>query len=372
MDESFYRERGCPVPEGEVWPEDRSELVDCVRRAGDGKLPVLLVGGGHHLRPAALDDEPYRVVRTGDVDAVRALDLESGTVRVEAGCEWQELRSHLAAEGWSLARYAPRPAEATIGGLLARRRPTSWQKRDGGLRERCVALAATSPAGDAYDYLPAPRKATGPDHRFLYIGGQGALGVVLEATLVVWPRQPGRLIRWEAETVEAAVEVRRQMHRLDVPVAWAHWRRSDATLRASLRGAHRLLDAYVEELRSSHRASMEVAGESELREVRRAVERDHPESVAHSGARAAVRLEAKCRDLGEVVRAVAGDGAEVEIFDWTARRATAVVRPAREGVEPSTALDIEPLRGRDGDDWPKWSERLKRRLDPDGVLAVGP
>lgn len=372
MDESFYRERGCPVPEEEIWPANRSALAECIRAAEADDRPMLPIGGGHHLRSSMVDGGEFRAVRTGDADAVRALDPESGTVRVEAGCRWQQLRDHLAGEGLSLERYAPRPADATVGGLLARRRPTSWQKRDGGLRERCVALAATSPGGEGYDYLPAPRKATGPDHRFLYVGGEGALGVVLEATIVAWPSQPGRLIRWSAETVDEAIEARRRMHRLDVPVVWAHWRRSDGTLRAALRGPGRAVDAYVDQLRGERASAIRVSGASELREVRRAIEREHPESVARRDADSAVRIEARVGDLPDVVRAVGEPDAEVEVFDWTVRRATAVVRPAREEVTPASALDVEPLRGRAEGEWPVWGERLKEALDPDDALLVGP
>jgi FAD/FMN-containing dehydrogenase len=202
LDMEFYDERLLPLPDHEYRPESAAELREVVEgEAGlEPEHSLVVLGGGEHLRSSAIGERRFDVVRTEECDRVRSVDRESNTIRVEAGVTWGELREVAAAEQRALHRYRLHPEGATIGGLLGRWQPLERQLHRGDLRAGCIATRTASPGGAGYSYLPAPRKASGPDHRFLYIGGEGAFGVVLEATLVLAPRQPGALLEWEAPT----------------------------------------------------------------------------------------------------------------------------------------------------------------------------
>jgi len=112
-------------------------------------------------------------------------DGESFVVTVESGISIGQLGEQLALSGASLAGWRREHPSCTIGGLLSTWQPTPHGLWNGSVREACIGLGVVTGTGDHYDYVPAPRKASGPDLRFLFIGGEGAFGIIATATLGV-------------------------------------------------------------------------------------------------------------------------------------------------------------------------------------------
>lgn len=380
-DESFYAARHLPVPDREWWPRDVAELCTLVEEAGEADLSRLVVGSGQHLRREALGERRFEVVRTRACDAIRELDLESGTVRVECGLTWGRLREALDDENVSLQSYRLHPSDATIGGLLARSHPAEREFRSGDLREGCIALSTTSPARAEYDYLPAPRKASGPDFRHLYIGGEGALGVILEATLVVRPTQPGRLLRWANLDWDEALAYRRRLEALDLEADWTHWRSDEGTLRVGIHAPPPLLEAHANCLRRTFDTRFAIEGDDAAEETRRRLEDDHP--LVRS-APEAERIRAatwRLSDLSEALERLETELERFEFVDWGPHHAS-VACVMREESRDETWPDAvsEPALGsrrlverrHATRVWPEWLQRVKAELDPDRGLAIGP
>lgn len=377
VDSSFFERRALPSPEAEFWPANLDELRELVERRR-AERPLVILGGGEHFRASSLGERSFDVVRTGNCGGIRELDVESNTVRVAAGTTWGELREKLRERGRTLQRYRLQPEGATIGGLLARRRPLEKEISTGDLREGCVALTTVTPGGDEYSYLPAPRKASGPDNRFLYIGGEGFVGAILVATLVVWPQTPGRLLVVPADGVAEAVAVYRALFELDMRISWAHWSSRTGRLEVAIHAPESLLEVYEPRLRTTFGGEMDWRGPEAVRH-----RRDELES-AHSGVRSTPAADRTWRVawnldvLPERIEAVDEKFESVEIFEWGRRRAVAHLVAGDEGGEPGGAGKFESAlsaqRVADGGDvdWPEWSHQLKRELDPDGRFAVGP
>jgi FAD/FMN-containing dehydrogenase len=152
------------------------------------------------------------------------LDGVSGLVEVDAQMGWGALREALSATGWGLQRSALYPARATLGALLEASWPGASAQHAGELRQSVVSLRAThgEPAA-TYAYTSAPRKASGPDLRYLFIGGEGARGRIVSAGLQLWPRTPGRLIELAADGIEEATAHMRTLQRSGLRVSWSWW-----------------------------------------------------------------------------------------------------------------------------------------------------
>lgn len=380
-DETFYDDRLLPLPDHEYHPETVGELREIVEGAGtvEPDHALLALGGGEHLRSSAIGERRFDVVRVGGCDRIRELDRESNTVRVEAGASWRQLRDALADEGRSLDVYGLLPAEATVGGLLGRWRPVERQIHRGDLREGCIALRTASPAGADYSYLAAPRKASGPDHRFLYVGGEGAMGVILEATLVVFPDHPGVLLRWEAPEIGDAIETFRELAHLDVRVGWSRWRRGEARYEAALYGPSTVLEDKLRRLRTATRREMETERGEGVDERRRALEAAHPAARSTDGAEKVWSAVWPLSRLPAAMEALEGDLADVIVEDWGPQHATVYLEAAESNPawrgrrDPfETALCDRGIVDDGEAIWPAWVQRLKAELDPDGRLAVGP
>lgn len=385
---SFYEDRKLPEPTAEHFPEDVVELEHLIAgRGGDADVPRVVIGDGQHLREQAIGERTFEAVRTERCNHILKLDRESNLVRVEAGIRWGELREKLREEGYSLQTYRPYADSATVGGLLARRHPTQPHRLSGDIREGCVALSAVSPTLGDYRYLEAPRKASGPDLRHLFISGEGALGVILNATLSISKPFPGRLFEWEAPTVSDAAQMMRELGERGVHRAWCHWRRSEGRFQAAVHAPTRLLDAMVHRFRAHYGESFDSANEAAVRKLRRRLEAEMPDGRAREQADLTVALTYSLADLvdpqmGDALDALDG-ASEIEIVDWSPHAATAYVT-----YEPSTyeelaendwaspaferALEARPIIGGPTLTWPEWTQRLKAQFDDARMLAVGP
>lgn len=375
---SFYEERMLPEPQAEHFPEDVVELEHLIAgRGGDADLPRVVIGDGQHLREQVIGERGFEAVRTERCNHILKLDRQSNLVRVEAGIRWGELREKMREEGYSLQTYRPYADSATVGGLLARRHPTQPHRLSGDIREGCVALSAVSPTLGDYRYLEAPRKASGPDLRHLFIGGEGALGVILNVTLSVSKPFPGRLFEWEAATAADAAEKMRELGERGVHRAWCHWRRSEGRFQAVVHAPTRLLDAMVHRFRAHYGESFDSAHGEAVRKLRRRLAAEMPDGRARAQADRTVALTYSLTHLGEAIDALEGVG-EVEIVDWSTHAATAYVTfdevPddgwSLEAFE--TALEARPIIGGPSVTWPEWAQKLKGEFDDRRMLAVGP
>lgn len=378
-DSRFYEGRHLGEPVVEHRPGSPEELRELVEGSEEAERAMVILGGGEHLRASALGERSFDVVRTDRCNRLRGLDLDSNTARVEAGLTWSGLQEKLAKKDRSVQRYGLYPANATIGGLLARWQPLEKQLNRGDVRDGCIALRTASPAGADYSYLAAPRKASGPDSRFLYVGGEGALGVILEATLVVQPRFPGRLLAFEAASIGAAVAAFRRLARLDMRATWCRWCRSEEVFEAAMRAPDALLDGYMRRLRSETKEGFETSDGAAVDERREAIESTHVGGRSSQAANRTWEVVWRLSDLAEAVDGLGDRVDDVVVHDWGLHWARAYVIADEEDAEfgASEAPFPEALMVRKVVDegegvWPAWTQRLKAELDPMGSLAVGP
>jgi FAD/FMN-containing dehydrogenase len=381
--DNFYKSRRLPEPTAEHFPEDVVELEHLIAgRGGDADVPRVVVGGGQHLREQVIGEQTFEAVRTERCNHILKLDRESNLVRVEAGVRWSELRKKLREDGYSLHAYRPYPRDATLGGLLARRHPGQPHRLSGDIREGCVAMSAVAPTLGDYRYLEAPRKASGPDLRHLFIGGEGSMGVILNLTMSISKPFPGRLFEWDAPTAADAVVKMRELGQRGLHRAWCYWRGSEGRFQAAVHAPTRLLDAAVQRLRAHYGEQFEVGGEDAVRELRRELEAKMPDQRSGEGAERTVALTFSLAHLGEALDGLEGVR-DIEILDWSAHAATAFVEfdEVPEDGWPlerwQHALDVRaivggPIMGRQGVVWPEWAQTLKSEFDKGRMLAVGP
>jgi hypothetical protein len=160
-----------PQPQGSrlhTWPVDPPPLL-LVGRGGPG-------GNGAVHRPR---------LSLRHFNRIHDIDAKSGLVLVEAGVTLGVLAAALAPHALTLEHFGPLPAGATVGGLLARRWPASpsWYRPD--IQGACTGLYAMDFGGRRFEYIPAPRKSSGPDLRGFWVGAAGAHGVITAAHLAV-------------------------------------------------------------------------------------------------------------------------------------------------------------------------------------------
>lgn len=375
---TFYEKRAMPQPHAEWWPEDAAELREAVVEANS---PRLLLGDGQHLRTPVVRDRGFDVIRTEKCKRVISVDRESKLVRVESGIRWGDLQAELAERGLSLERYRLYPATATIGGLMSRFDSVHRELWDGDLRTGCVALSAATASAD-YRYLVAPRKAAGPDLRWLFMGAEGAYGAILDATLVAWTPAPGRLLTWRPERFGQAQAIVNDAWDLGIRPSWTTWssyKTSADELLMALHGPERLIDVATNALTERHDVPCEIGGTDDVAAKRSELEAAHPDRRSLSTSIRTVHAVFSARDLGMAIDSLPASVESVSIGTWTRHHAHAFVRyakgktlselPARVS---SRALDVRPLMDDEAVHWSHSALVLKEILDPHNALAIGP
>jgi alkyldihydroxyacetonephosphate synthase len=119
------------------------------------------------------------------------VDDTSLRLRVLPGTFGDDLESGLAARGVTLGHWPQSMAISTVGGWLACRGAGQYSTRYGKIEDMVIGLEVVDGRGRRFRTGGHPRAATGPDLSQVFVGSEGTLGVITEATLRVRPRPAG-------------------------------------------------------------------------------------------------------------------------------------------------------------------------------------
>jgi len=122
----------------------------------------------------------------GRIADVRDVDKRSLTAAFGAGLRGPAVELALAGHGLTLGHYPQSWEYATVGGWVATRSAGQASTGYGAIDKLVSGLRCVAPAGEV-DLRPLPATAAGPGVRQLWVGSEGLLGVITEATLRVRP-----------------------------------------------------------------------------------------------------------------------------------------------------------------------------------------
>jgi alkyldihydroxyacetonephosphate synthase len=164
-------------------PAGRDQLVAVLRWAASKGMSVTPMGGGSGVCGALAPAAGELVIDMGAFDRVFEIDETNLTCRCEAGVNGYALEQQLNSRGLTLGHYPSSLPGTTIGGLIATRSSGQESSRYGSIEDMVLGLAVVLPDGTFAAPRPGPRSATGPALHQLFLGAEGALGVVIGAVL---------------------------------------------------------------------------------------------------------------------------------------------------------------------------------------------
>jgi alkyldihydroxyacetonephosphate synthase len=166
-------------------PSDREQVAALLRWAAAKHVAVTPMGGGSGVCGALAPSRGEVVLDMGGLDRVLEIDETNLVCRCEAGVNGYALERQLNAKGLTLGHFPSSLPGTTVGGLVATRSSGQESSRYGSVEDMVLSLAVVLPDGTFAAPRPGPRSAVGPALHELFLGAEGALGVVVGAVLRV-------------------------------------------------------------------------------------------------------------------------------------------------------------------------------------------
>ncbi len=184
-----------PPPWCVVRPGSTEEVSAALAYLTGNGIPVVPYGGGSGVQGGAAPPPGAAVIDVGALDRILCLNEEDLTVTVQAGVVLGALEAWLGKRGYTGGHYPQSIDLAQVGGLVATRSSGQFSTRYGSIEDLVTGLEAVLPDGRVVRIDSQPRRAVGPDLRQLWLGSEGAFGIITEVTLKVFPQPPDRWLQ---------------------------------------------------------------------------------------------------------------------------------------------------------------------------------
>ena len=166
-------------------PSGREQVASILRWATANGAIITPLGGGSGVCGALAPEAGELVIDMGAFDRILEVDETNLTCRCESGVNGMALEQHLNQRGLTLGHFPSSLAGTTVGGLCATRSSGQESSRYGSIEDMVLSLAVVMPDGTFAAPRPGPRSSLGPALHELYLGSEGALGVIIGAVLKV-------------------------------------------------------------------------------------------------------------------------------------------------------------------------------------------
>ncbi len=191
LDETAYLKAG--LPGAVVLPTETAEVAAVVRLAGEFGVPIVPRGAGTGLSGGAAGIEGGLTIAFTAMDRIVEIDRENLVAVVQPGIINAALKAAVAAEGLF---YAPDPASyemCSIGGNLGTNAGGLCCVKYGQTRESVLSLEVVMADGTVIRTGGKNVKdVAGYSLTHLFVGSQGTLAIITEATLKLRPAPPPR------------------------------------------------------------------------------------------------------------------------------------------------------------------------------------
>ncbi|MGH2738906.1 MAG: FAD-binding oxidoreductase [Actinomycetota bacterium] len=185
-----------PPPSAIAFPRSTDDVATILAWAEESQTPIVPRGGGSGVCGGAQAVRGSVVVDLSEMSHVLSVDEQSLTVEVEAGIRGERLERQLSERGLTLGHYPQSLAISSAGGWIATSSAGQASAGYGVIEDLVLGMTVVLPGGKVVRLQATPRSAAGPDLKRLFVGSEGTLGIITEATFSV-SRSPDGL-RWEA------------------------------------------------------------------------------------------------------------------------------------------------------------------------------
>lgn len=174
------------LPDLVIWPQTTAEVSAILSYANQARLPVTAWGAGTSLEGNPIPVRGGIVLNFQPMNQILAIHDADFQVTVQPGLLYKDMNKTLAQYGLF---FAPDPgANASIGGMVANNAAGIRTVKYGATRDNVLALEVVLANGEVLRTgSRSVKQSAGYDLTHLFVGSEGTLGLVTEATLKLAP-----------------------------------------------------------------------------------------------------------------------------------------------------------------------------------------
>lgn len=186
--------------EAVVRPADTAQVAEVVRYCQAARIALIPQGGNTGLCGGAASSRGDELIlNLGRMNRIRALDPQSNTMTVEAGCILAQVQQAAQQTGRLFPLSLAAEGSCQIGGNLATNAGGNSVLRYGSARDLVLGLEVVLADGRIWNGLSKLRKDnTGYDLKQLFLGSEGTLGIITAAVLKLFAQPRAQAVAWLA------------------------------------------------------------------------------------------------------------------------------------------------------------------------------
>ena len=194
-------------PDAIVFPKNIVDVQTVLRYASKRNIPVVCRGAGTNLVGGCLTDFGGIVLNFSKMTGIYNLNETDMTVKVEAGVVLGDLLKETEKYGLFFPVDPSNMAVSTIGGAIAQSSGGAKTFKYGTIKDYILGLKVVTADGEIINTgSDTIKNSTGYHLEQLFVGSEGTLGVIVEATLKLIPKpQERRVIMAYFDSVSEAV-----------------------------------------------------------------------------------------------------------------------------------------------------------------------
>ncbi|HSX62670.1 MAG TPA: FAD-binding oxidoreductase [Tahibacter sp.] len=204
-----WTRRWTPAPLAIALPADTAEVQGIVRWANAHGIALVPSGGRTGLSGGAVAANGELVVSLERMNRVLAFDAVDRTLTVQPGIALEAVHNAAREQGLIYPVDFGARGSCQIGGNVATNAGGIRVIRYGNTRNWIAGLKVITGKGELLDLNRAlVKNATGYDLRHLFVGSEGTLGIVVEATLALTdPPPPSQVLLFAVPHMDALMQV---------------------------------------------------------------------------------------------------------------------------------------------------------------------